>query len=267
MRKFKSVGGRVKLRLPQRPNILILKYKHIGIEMVRCPAGSFMMGSPEGELGRKDNEVHHQITINHLFYIGRYPVTQKLYRAVMGENPSCFKGKNNPVEQINWFEAKEFCNKLNKNAKNIPKGYKFDLPSEAQWEYACRAGTTTALNNDKVLTTLDGVCPNLNEIAWYRTNSNNKTHPVGLKKPNVWGIFDMLGNVFELCDDYWNDDYSSKSYVNLVRSTDDLVSFHAMRGSCARAVIYCRSAMRSPFLSWFKAKIIGFRVALVPINE
>ena len=120
----------------------------VKLELVKIPAGTFMMGSPENELGRDNDEKLHQVTLSKDYWLGKYQVTQAQWKAVMYNNPSEFKGDNRPVENVSWDAAKSFCDKLNKcYAGKLPQGYKFDLPTEAQWEYACRAGTTTALNN------------------------------------------------------------------------------------------------------------------------
>ena len=141
--------------------------KELNLELVKCPAGSFMMGSPEEEhstikkemdsfhkdtYGFEYSEGLHSVNINKAFYIGKYEVTQSQYIAIMGNNPSKFKGDNNPVESIDWVKAKLFCAKLNcLYKKYLPKGYKFDLPTEEQWEYACRADISTAFNNGKII--------------------------------------------------------------------------------------------------------------------
>ena len=256
----------------------------IGLEMVACPAGSFMIGSLKaiyklpkgslnaflgievlrnGELGRSYDEIQHNVTISKPFYLGKYPVTQKLYEAVMGNNPSDCKGKNNPVECISWNDAKSFCDKLNKKfALQLPKGYRFDLPTEAQWEYACRAGTTTALNNGKDLTSETGSFSNLDEVAWYDKNSDSKTHPVGQKKPNAWGIYDMHGNVWEWCRD-WYGDYPKGHVADPVGpSTDsDRVS---RGGSWCNSARFCRSANRYYTYPDRRNDFLGFRLVLVP---
>ncbi len=234
----------------------------IGLEMVYCPAGSFMMGSPENELGRFDSEIQHKVTLTKPFYIGKYPVTQKLYEAVMGINPSCFKGENNPVEFVDWNDAKNFCDKLNQRfSSQLPKSYKFNLPTEAQWEYACRAGTTTALNNGKDLTSERCKCNNLDEVAWYHDNSDKETHPVGQKKPNAWGIYDMHGNVCEWCRD--SGDYSNGDVTD--PEGPDSSTDHVLRGGgwdympklCRSSYRYCVNLSGTNI-------DIGFRLALVP---
>ena len=235
--------------------------------MVKCSAGSFMMGSPSGELGGNSDETQHQVTISKPFYIGKYEVTQKEFEAVMGTDPSKFRGENKPVECVSWNDAKEFCEKLNKYAKNIPQGYKFDLPTEAQWEYACRAGTTTSFNSGKNITIYSDywqTCANLDEVGWYYSNSGSKTHEIGQKKPNAWGIFDMHGNVREWCKD-WYGDYPSSSVTDPTGSNSG--SDRVTRGgSWGINASFCRSANRRFFNPDLWRGIIGFRLALVPIE-
>ena len=134
---------------PPRNIVLELPGK-VHLEMVKIKAGSFMMGSPEGELGRSNNEKQHCVTLTKDFWLGKYEVTQRQWEAVMGNNPSYFwfGGENRPVELVSWNDAMKFCEKLNKMGK-APAGYMFTLPTEAQWEYACRAGTKTSLNSDE----------------------------------------------------------------------------------------------------------------------
>ena len=233
----------------------------VSLEMVYCPAGSFIMGSPVDELGHQEDEIQHKVNLTKSFYIGKYEVTQKQYRVIALNNPSYFKKEDTlPVESITWQEAVAFCEKLNTICDNIPTGYVFDLPTEAQWEYACRAGTTTSLNNGKDLTEF-GTDSNLNEVAWYKSNSNGTTQCVGQKKPNAWGIYDMHGNVCEWCYD-WYDIYQQKEVTDPLGFTTD--KKHIQRGVCWMDPVYfCRSAMRFNNLSTNKDMSCGFRVVLV----
>jgi formylglycine-generating enzyme required for sulfatase activity len=161
--------------------------------------------------------------------MGKYEVTQEQWQAVMGNNPSKFNGKNLPVEQVSWNMISGgggFIEKVNNNA---PAGERFHLPTEAQWEYACRAGTQTSLNSGKEVTMVKGNCRNLNEVAWYQANSERKSHPVGKKKPNAWGLHDMHGNVWEWCKD-WNGTYPTGAVTDPQGA--DSGSLRVFRGSC-----------------------------------
>jgi formylglycine-generating enzyme required for sulfatase activity len=162
----------------------------VPLEMIFIPGAVFKMGSPVG-IGH-DNEWPQRNVTAPDFYIGKYQVTQAQWEAVMGADPSYFKGNPAlPVENISGNDAKKFCEKLSKMA-----GKAYRLPSEAEWEYACRAGTTGDYAGD------------LDAMAWYVKNSDGKTHPVGQKQPNAFGLYDMHGNVWEWCEDYWKDNYN-----------------------------------------------------------
>ncbi|MBO4545317.1 MAG: formylglycine-generating enzyme family protein, partial [Verrucomicrobia bacterium] len=196
-------------------NITIPLSDTVNLDMIWINPGTFMMGSPEDELGRSSDETQHQVTLTKGYWLGKYEVTQSQYEAVMGSNPSGFKGADRPVEKVSWDNAMRFCAKLNaqeKAAGRLPEGYEYTLPTEAQWEYACRADTTTALNNGKNLTNYRE-CSEIDEVGWYEWNSDKQTHSVGLKKPNAWGLYDMHGNVFEWCLD-WYGDYPSTAVAN-----------------------------------------------------
>ncbi len=237
----------------------------LAMEMEWCPPGSFVMGSPETELDRFDIEYLHQEIINQGFYLGKYEVTQAQYKSIMGKNPSEFSGDNNPVEQVTWYDAMVFCEKLTRREHEegrLPEGYEYTLPTEAQWEYACRAGTTTAFNNGTNIPTWEQTglggywddnhdwhvverepCPNLDEVGWYRYNSNDTTHPVGQKRPNAWGLYDMHGNVWEWC-----------------------LNGYARGGSWFNRAGFCRSAKRVEIDMNNSANIRGFRVALLQVQ-
>lgn len=231
------------------------------IEMATCSAGSFKMGSPLDEDARYKNEFQHKVTFTKPYQISKYEITQAQYLAIMGENPSYFKFENNPVENVSWEEAKSFCDKLNEKYKSkLPSGYRFDLPTEAQWEYACRAGTETQLNSGKNLTTRTGKCPNLEEVSWYYENSDKKTHPVGMKKANAWGIYDMHGNVWEWVRD-WYGKYSDEETID--PTGPEKSTKRVFRGaSWGDYAMYHRSARRIIIDPYYRFIDLGFRIVL-----
>ncbi len=249
-----------------RPNIIQNIFNNILNNMIKCPDGSFLMGSPKNEFGRDEDEKQHKVTISKPFYIGKYEVTQKEYETIMGKNVFILENYNGdfPVRFVNWYNAKDFCNKLNEIFSSaLPKYYKFDLPTEAQWEYACRAGTNTALNNGKNLTSINGVCSNLNEVACYNKEEDEYEEflPVGQKKPNVWGIYDMHGNASEWCRDFYGN-YPTYTVIDPICNSG---SERVIRGGGGYTFAkYCRSASRSGCNPSYITSNTGFRLALVP---
>ena len=214
--------------------------KGIKLEMVLIPAGEFLMGSPDSDKDADaDEKPQHRVRITKPFYLGKYLVTQEQWEAVMGSNPSYFKGPKNPVEQVSWEDCQKFLGKL--NAKSAAGGGKFQLPSEAQWEYACRAGSTTryCFGDD---------ASKLGDYAWYHANSGDTTHPVGGKKPNAWGLYDMHGNVWEWCQDWYGEGYYAKSPAD-DPSGPTAGSIRVIRGGgWGLPAGVCRSASRGWFL-------------------
>ena len=247
-------------------NLLIINAFNTCFELIKCPAGKFLMGSPADELGRCENETQHKVTIANDFYIGRFPITQAQYEAVTKQNPSYFKGPNYPVVGVNWHQAKDFCYRLNEATVNMrPAGYLFDLPTEAQWEYACRANTTTSLNSGKNICYRVTSCPNLDELGWYEYNSSHKMHPVGQKKPNSWGIYDMHGNLSEWCRDYYLENYLPE---NADPDGEDRYAHRVIRnGSFRNIPSLCRSAYRFYINSYSQCGENTFRLALVKSNK
>ena len=249
------------------------------MEMVWCPPGSFMMGSPESEEGRFDGETQHSVTLTQGFWMGKYEVTQRQWESVMGENPSYFKSPDRPVESVSWNDCQLFIRKINDVGRVM-----VSLPTEAQWEYACRAGSTTSLPNGKILH-VQGFNngPALDEIAWYGGNSSvgfelsqgidvserkemqysgskAGTHPVGRKKANDWGLYDMIGNVSEWCSDWYDKDYYAQSPSSDPQGPASC-RFRVRRGGCwivgARG---CRSAARNIQLPDARAYFVGLRL-------
>jgi formylglycine-generating enzyme required for sulfatase activity len=238
----------------------------VDLDMIWIEPGTFIMGSPSDELGRYDDEVQHEVTLTQGYWLGKYEVTQAQYEAVMGTNPSGFKGADLPVEKVSWYDAKEFCAKLTafeKATGRLPEGYEYTLPTEAQWEYACRAGTTTALNSGKNLSDKDQ-CLEMDEVGWYKYNSDRATHPVGQKLPNVWGLYDMHGNVWEWCLDRYGD-YPTSAVTD---PTGPIMgSSRVIRGgSWYFYAGGCRSATRSGNGPSYYDSNYGFRVALAPVK-
>jgi formylglycine-generating enzyme required for sulfatase activity len=263
----------------------------IDIEMVWINAGTFIMGSPGTEPDRYSNETQHSVTLTQGFYMGKYQVTQAQYEMVMGSNPSGFNGSpatgeiqgRRPVEQVSWYNALVFCNKLSV-MEGLSPAYSIDgstdtavwgtvptssnatwngvvvvagstgyrLPTEAQWEYACRADSTTAYN-------LGGTWND--DWGWVSTNSNSMTHEVGKKAANAWGLYDMHGNVVEWCWDWYADDYYASSPANDPQGASS-GAYRVIRGGLYSFTAQrARSAYRSYFsLPSSRDDSLGFRL-------
>jgi formylglycine-generating enzyme required for sulfatase activity len=272
-------------QLPNGP--YVAKYgDNVTLELVMCKPGTFTIGSPENELGRYPDEIQREITFDKPFWIGKTEVSQQQWDAIMAApnspNSAWFYDPNLPIENISWFDADEFCRQLTaieRKAKKIPENALFRLPTEAEWEYACRAGTTTAFNNGKNFAIKDPrKCPELNDIAVFRNNSGgkngrfNKTHPVGKKAPNAWGIHDMHGNVHEWChDDYYRynpEDLDKSKKRTKKEEPPPEPSVKIVRkiyrgGSFLSQPVHCRAAFRGAADQGLRSREIGFRIVLV----
>lgn len=234
-----------------------LTINSIGMEFVLIPAGKFDMGSPTREKCRKlwESPVH-RVTIEKPFYLGRYPVTQEQWQKVMGNNPSYFRGKKHPVENVSWNEVQVFFRKLNSMENAGEKNLIFRLPTEAEWEYAARAGTATAyfFGNDE---------SKLKEYAWFLENSGLETHPVGLRKPNPWGLYDIYGNTGEWVQDEYHISYrgapsDGRAWENSFSSVSTPVRIRRGGGWNGNAGC-CRSAERLFAAQDKRLNSLGFR--------
>jgi formylglycine-generating enzyme required for sulfatase activity len=223
----------------------------IGMKLKLLPAGTFTMG----EAGGDSDERPHEVTLSRPFYLGVNEVTNAQWRRVMGNVPSTWKDADRPVEQVSWEEAVEFCRKLSELPAEKKAGRVYRLPTESEWEYACRAGTTTRYSFGDA----EG---KLGEHGWFDTNSGGETHPVGKKRPNPWGLYDMHGNLFEWCSD-WYGEYPKDAVTDPQGPSG--ASARVFRGGCwnfsARA---CRSASRFRYDPLFRLPLhyLGFRLAL-----
>ena len=239
--------------------------------MVRINGGTFQMGSPSGEQGRNDDEVQHLVTVGS-FTMGIYEVTQKEYQEIMGTNPSSFSDINDrPVENVSWYNAIEYCNRRSEIEGLLPaytingtgnkrtvtwnqnaNGYR--LPTEAEWEYACRAGTATAYNTGASIS---------DNTGWYEENSDKTTHSAGQKDPNAWGLYDMHGNVWEWCWDWYGDNYYNY-YRNNPPTDPPGASSGSGRvfrgGSWSNSALIVRSAYRGFTYPYYRFNSIGFRL-------
>lgn len=244
----------------------------VDLVLIQIPGGEFMMGSPEDEEERKDCEGPQHLVNIHNFWMGQYPITQVQWRIIaqyervnrnLDPNPSEFKGDLNPVEQVSWYDAVEFCERL-----SLRTGRNYRLPTEAEWEYACRSGTTTPFSFGRTLTP---EVSNYDSTYAYdvgpKERYRKKTTPVGVfGLANYFGIYDMHGNVLEWCLDHLHHDYIGAPIDGTAWTTGNSSSNRMLRGgSWTNDPIYCRSASRSYFKDPNSyGDNIGFRVVLAP---
>ncbi|NET43682.1 MAG: formylglycine-generating enzyme family protein [Okeania sp. SIO2B3] len=251
--------GEVISRLPGKAEVMRENLGNgISLEMVKIPAGRFFMGSPETEEGRRDSESPQNYVDVPEFFMGKYPVTQAQWSAVMGNNPSYFKGANRPVEQVSWNWATKFCQELSGIT-----GKKYSLPSESQWEYACRAGTTTPFYFGETITS---------ELANYydyrkiyadelRGICCEETTDVGIFPPNSFGLYDMHGNVWEWCQDVWHDNYNGAPTDGSAWETGGDSNIRLLRGGGWDDYSWvCRCAWRGYYYAVALFNNRGFRI-------
>ena len=275
--------------LAQSPKVIT---NSIGMKLVLIPKGTFTMGAPVSEVGSENDEQQHQVTISKDYYLAIHEVTQAQYKKVTGRNPSQFNGhvlaeripakkhpvtgrtiaeakiipkdtSSFPVDSVTWDDAVYFCERLSNLPEEKRAGRVYRLPTEAEWEHACRAGSKTPFSfRDSETTLMDS--------AWYRQNSredgrSHRSHPVGEKKPNAWGLFDMHGNASEWCHD-WYDDYPSGAMVDPrgpSSGSDSLGDGRVLRGGSYRKEAKdCRSAARDSCSPSYRSQSNGFRVAM-----
>jgi formylglycine-generating enzyme required for sulfatase activity len=227
----------------------------IGMQFVWVSPGRFLMGSPTNELERMEGEVHHRVTLSKGFYLGIHPVTQSQWRKVIGTDPSRFRGNDRPVECVSWDDALAFCHKLGEM-----DGWTYRLPTEAEWEYACRADTTTPFHFGE---TLSSTRVNYDATFIYARGKSGEyrqqTTPVGIFPPNDWGLHDMHGNVWEWCQDWYAENYYLLS-PEIDPPGPNNGDWHVLRGgSWYNRPWHCRSAQR-PWLVPEHAERYGFRV-------
>ena len=236
--------------------------------MVRIEPGTFLMGSPEDEIGRYlDKETPQtENTLTQSYWISKYEVTQGEFEALMGFNPSRFKFLKDPqlpVESVTWFSALEYCHELTqieREAGRLSEAFEYRLPTEAEWAYATRAGTTTRFSYGD-----DPFYESLHEYAWYKGHSRLQPHPVGEKKPNPWGLYDVHGNVFEWCMD-WFDNLPGGSLTDSW-GPDDGYDRVVRGGYWDSSSAFCRSALRVHHPPEARLAFIGFRIVLAPTED
>jgi formylglycine-generating enzyme required for sulfatase activity len=254
----------------------------IGMKLVPIPAGKFVMGSPTTEAGREPGEDQHEVAITKPFYLGAYPVTQGQFQKMMNKNAAFFQANHggtldHPAEQVRWGEALQFCRSLSALPEEKKAGRTYRLPSEAEWEYACRAGTTTPCNVGDPLSSKQA---NFNGNFPYGGADKGpflgRTAKVGSYSPNAWGLYDMHGNVYQWCNDWYDPDYYKKSprdnpkgpEQGVIPTGFDSFFFVVVRGGCwldeGQA---CRSARRLRLQQSEPYRWTGFRVVCEVVGK
>jgi len=231
------------------PELMVDLGNGVTLEMLLVPPGEFTMGSPSSEDNQKPP---HRVRITRPFYLGKHEVTQEQWTAITGSNPSTVQGAKYPVESISWMDCQEFLRQLNARVAASERGFR--LPTEAEWEYACRAGTTTRYGfGDDV--------QRLSEYAWYDGSSGLSIQPVGQKKPNLWGLYDMHGNAAEWCADWYSDQYYAQSPTDNPQGAARGKKRITRGGRANTSAYSCESAFRGAGLPENRGYATGFRLA------
>lgn len=237
--------------------------------LVWIPPGTFVMGSPTNEVGRSSDETQHTVTLNQGLYMSPHLVEQGEYVAVLGYNPSHFNTNNygtnlsGPVETVTWYGASGYCSELTlqqQSARQIPTNWAYRLPTESEWEYACRAGTTTEFSYGE-----DPTYTNLANYAWYELNSAGETHVVATLLPNAWGLYDMEGDVYEWCQDYYGPYPAGPVTDPQEASSSDDGAVVYRGGAWQYGPVDCRCAVRYSADPSEEYAVLGFRVVLAPV--
>jgi len=231
--------------MPANPSPGATMTNSVGMTMVYVPPGEFRMGSDLAEPGRHDDETAHEVKITRGFWIAATEVTQPQWEKVMGFNRSDPKGENLPASRLSWPQAVEFCRKLSQTEKRP-----YRLPTEAQWEYACRAGSGGACSGGQ-----------LDEVAWHMDNSGEAPHEVAGKKPNKWGLYDMHGNAAEWCRDFYQRDLGAGLAIDPPGPAEGKARV-VRGGSWGHFARACRSAARASFNPAYPLERVGLRVII-----
>ena len=231
----------------------------VGMRFIYIPPGKFFMGSPADEIGRDEGEYQHAVVLTRGFYLQTTEITQAQWQVVLKLNPSEHKGNDLPVHNVSWIDSQTFIRRLNQLESNG----NYRLPSEAEWEYACRAGTQSALPTGNLTATNSGLEPALDRVGWYKLNSGQTPHRVAVKSPNAWGLYDMHGNVWEWCQDPWDRWYGKFADTAVIDPMGPKKGrFKIFRGGgWFGSATYQRCASRMRAKSGSKSPGIGFRVA------
>ena len=234
--------------MPANPKPGQAMVNSVGMKLIYIPPGEFRMGSDPSEPGRHDDETAHDVKITRGFWIGATEVTQAQCRKVTGFNPSDPKGDNLPANKLSWPQAVAFCKMLSKAEART-----YSLPTEAQWEYACRAGSTGPYSGGE-----------LDDVAWHMDNSGEKPHEVAAKKPNAWGLYDMHGNLAEWCQDLYRRDLGSAPAVDPAGPAEGAGARVVRGGSWGHFARACRGAARASFNPAYPLDRVGLRVIIEP---